>query len=617
MDSPSDEENREDAKMRFAMIGEQIRKWLERMWGHDGINYLFDDLLHNPDGSSVNRIIGAVCRTIINDFRYLNVDDKNIQDTFFKVEVVIKDDEGNEEKEEVETLDHRDFDFLSRSIVLAKILQITYPSMNPDELTSSVFQEEIIKDGRFVIGDGKLAESKSDVTSPQPIDLIMPKVPKKKEGEHQIIITENPVMVDQIGLSLEDSHNHEEDEEDEEDLIQSLEHTSIKLSWKDVSSPSSSPSSSLITLGNLPSPNYGNLHSFKPFDYPPQEPNTFQKLCEEFGKTMDFICEDWRNYLTEIDINKLDEALEDKDEIGIHLSLSHNLLNSTKEEEYRGYIPVFFHLETFFKMWTLFFLQKQNTCLIDPNKRIEMCDNLIPLVMELLKSHKARQEKEKKNDKLNEPENKEDNGEGDKMDIFSNYTSSSSSSPSIIQDEIINREERYLDAYHAVCDHFDIETDMFKPIFRYMRIIENIYTANDVTTDSAREAMLFEYPNPSRWWYDDEREEYEKYEEEDYDEDDKLQGREVVFKFLDYYCEKEGRIMEEWREEALHEARMLRELGDMGDMKVPKFKELVELDEFGLFALVMENGGRDIHKTFRHGIRVDYMIYVCFYFLSL
>ena len=267
-----------------------------------------------------------------------------------------------------------------------------------------------------------------------------------------------------------------------------------------------------------------------------------------------------------------------------------------------GYLPVLLHLETFYKMWTLFFLQKQNTCLIGPQKRIEMSDNLGTLVVELLKSHKARQEEEKKND----------DEEEDEMDGFSKYTSSSSSSsPSLFNNDINNREERYLDAYHAVCEHFDIETDMFKPIFRHMRIIEDIHTADIVTTESAREAVVFEYPNPCRWWYDDEDEEYVRCELEDYeDEDDKLQGREVVFKFLDYYCEEEGHRMPEWKDQGRQEARMLKELGEMGDMQVPKFVELVELDEFGLFALVMENGGCEICAQFFHGIGSDYMIYV-------
>ena len=269
--------------------------------------------------------------------------------------------------------------------------------------------------------------------------------------------------------------------------------------------------------------------------------------------------------------------------------------------------------------------------LIGPHKRIGMSDNLGPLVVELLKSHKAGQEEEKENDKSNEPENEEkdnksneseneeeeDNDsreeeeeENEEMDVFSNYTTSSSS-PSSFDNEINNRDERYVDAYHAVCDHFHLEADMFRPVFRGMTIIEDICTAYIVTTESARSAILFEYPNPSRWWYDDEREEYVREPEGVYDKDDAFQGRKVVFKFLDYYCEDKGCKMEEWRKEGLQEATMLKELGDMGGMKVPKLVELVELDEFGMFALVMEHGGYDLCMEFCYGIGCSEMIWVC------
>jgi len=376
MNSLSDEENRENAKMKFAMIGEQIREWLREMWSYDGINDLFDDLLRNPDGSSVNRIIGAVKFATQDSFRYHSVDDKKIQDTFFKVEIVIKDDEGNEEKKEVKTLDRRDFDFLSRSIVLAKILQSTYPSMDPDELRSLVIQEEIIKDGRFVIGDGKLAESELDGTSPQPNDLNV-SLPAPNDLTETLpqpndLNVSSPQPNDLNGALPTDDLIMQiipKKKDEDENYLSLPPIRNMKISKE---SPPSSNESKMIPVSLPPisvnhkavdPPNFS--HSFKPFDYPPQEPNPFQKVCEEFGKTMDFISEEWRNYLAEIDITKLDEAFlkeEPKDQIGIHLPLSHNLLNSTKEEEHGGYLPVLLHLDTFFKMWTLFFLQKQNTC---------------------------------------------------------------------------------------------------------------------------------------------------------------------------------------------------------------------------------------------------------------
>jgi len=345
------------------------------------------------------------------------------------------------------------------------------------------------------------------------------------------------------------------------------------------------------------------------------------------------------NDLPTLSSSEVDLDVEIEGEIKIQ-SCAH-LVVSNPHDAVRGFALVRHYLDMIggcMRQWEDMIQGMPGECFIypqylmgPPKKDVTMSRDLETLVVDLLKSHKAGQEEEKENDKSNEPENEEkdnksneseneeeeDNDsreeeeeENEEMDVFSNYTTSSSS-PSSFDNEINNRDERYVDAYHAVCDHFHLEADMFRPVFRGMTIIEDICTAYIVTTESARSAILFEYPNPSRWWYDDEREEYVREPEGVYDKDDAFQGRKVVFKFLDYYCEDKGCKMEEWRKEGLQEATMLKELGDMGGMKVPKLVELVELDEFGMFALVMEHGGYDLCMEFCYGIGCSEMIWVC------
>jgi len=453
MSNLSDEENMPDVKIKYSMIGEHIKGWLGEMWNHRRINYLFDGLLHNPDESSVNDIIVELRGITWDRFSNLNVDNKNLQDTFFKVEVVTKDDEGNEEIEEVETLKDEDFDLLARSIILAKILQRTYPLMNPCDLISPIFlRQDEDERGLFemALNEGWVEappnnnisneEEEDDLAqpndvnetlpqpndvnetlpqlndlnetlpqlndlnetlpqpndlngaSPQPNDLnetlpqpndlnetlpqpndlnetlpteglIMPKVSKKKEDD-PIIPTEKSDEEDTVVIKLQNIPEQDEENEELNQFVHDLE-----LS-QDLPFPPSSSSSSQKRLEDTPI--FGDSHSFKAVNYPPPTPNTFQKVCKEFGKTMDLIYDEWRDYLTEVWEFK-DDTLNvggedifngdfgDRDLPLIPLSLTHNLSSSTSNE-CGGYFPVFLHFDVFIKLWTLFFLQKQNIC---------------------------------------------------------------------------------------------------------------------------------------------------------------------------------------------------------------------------------------------------------------
>jgi len=291
----------EESLIQHSEIGRCIMGWLDEMWKDAEIFEIFSEFANQP---TMNRFYirqGATFGILKTRYNDLDFNEENLYDTFFKMRVV--KEEGIEKKDE-STLKDEDFDMLAQSFLLAKVIQKLSPSMDLVDLVSPIFQETTLEETT-----DKVVNKEGDEKDTEPLgDLIMQKILKEKDEDENI-------------LSLPPIGNKQNSKESPPSSNQSK---TIPVSLPPISVDHEAVDPPNLSL------------SFTGFRYQLPEPNPFQKLCEEFGKTMDFISEDWRNYLAEIDINKLDEALKDKDQNGIHLSLSHNLLNSTKEEEYGG-----------------------------------------------------------------------------------------------------------------------------------------------------------------------------------------------------------------------------------------------------------------------------------------